>query len=321
MEGEAVMRPLLDMDTIQIEITNACVRSCSNCTRFCGHHEHPYFMDMDPFKAAVDSMVGFPKMTGIMGGEPLLHPEFHEMCEYLGSKVPPAQTGFWTALPKGFEKHREIICKTFGNIFLNDHARPDIFHHPVLVAAEEAAIKGMFYLIDKCWLQNCWSAAINPNGAFFCEIAAAFSLLMGEGPGSGWPVEAEWWNRTSKDYTSQIEKYCVRCGCCLPLQRRASVDGRDDISPSNLKLFLPKSKKLQAGKYVMWDGLFTQPQDQRPMAAYKDQDFREVIAARYGILLTQNEKGFLKPYLQEGDLPQTKIKSLFEQYEQEMRKK
>ena len=30
------MRRLSDMETIQIEITNACVLQCGNCTRFCG---------------------------------------------------------------------------------------------------------------------------------------------------------------------------------------------------------------------------------------------------------------------------------------------
>ena len=74
------MRSLVDMDTIQIEVTNACTHSCSNCTRFCGHHAKPYFMTLPMFKEAVDSFVGFPKMVGLIGGEPLLHPAFEERC-------------------------------------------------------------------------------------------------------------------------------------------------------------------------------------------------------------------------------------------------
>ena len=72
------MRPLLNMDTIQLEITNACPNRCGNCTRFVGHHPKPFFMDFEFFKKAVDSMVTYPKMTGIMGGEPLLHPDFEK---------------------------------------------------------------------------------------------------------------------------------------------------------------------------------------------------------------------------------------------------
>ncbi len=82
------MRPLLDMDVIQIEITNACVHQCANCTRLVGHAKKPFFMEMDFFKNAVDSLVDYPKMVGIMGGEPLLHPQFPEMAAYLKSKMP-----------------------------------------------------------------------------------------------------------------------------------------------------------------------------------------------------------------------------------------
>jgi len=40
------MRSLVDMDTIQIEITNACPRlyKCSNCTRMGQHMKKPFFM-------------------------------------------------------------------------------------------------------------------------------------------------------------------------------------------------------------------------------------------------------------------------------------
>ena len=43
------MRPLLDMDVIQIELTNACVNQCSNCTRLVGHAE-PFFIELEDFR-------------------------------------------------------------------------------------------------------------------------------------------------------------------------------------------------------------------------------------------------------------------------------
>jgi len=189
------MKALCDMDTIQIELTNACKMSCSNCTRFCGHTK-PWFLSEEDFKKAVDSMDKFPKMTGFMGGEPLMHPQFQEFCEYALTKIPKEQLGLWTALPKGFEHHAKTICETFDHIFINDHTRSDIFHGPVLVASEEIFDdkREMFYAIDHCWLQNSWSASINPNGAFFCEIAAAMSILFEDQP-TGWPVEPGWWWR------------------------------------------------------------------------------------------------------------------------------
>lgn len=82
------MKSPKDMRVIQIDITNACPHRCSNCTRFCGHHEKSFFMDFDTFKRAVDSMEGFVGIVGMMGGEPTLHPEFERFARYLDSKMP-----------------------------------------------------------------------------------------------------------------------------------------------------------------------------------------------------------------------------------------
>lgn len=308
-----MMRALCDMDTIQIELTNACIYSCSNCTRFCGHRK-PYFMSREDFEHAVDSMVGYPKMTGFMGGEPLLHPEFEEFCLIAKGKIPPDQLGLWTCLPKGFEKYAELICETFGHIFVNDHTRDDIYHAPLLVASEEVFKDKdeMFYVIHHCWLQDNWSASINPKGAFFCEIAASLSLLM---DGSdGWPVESGWWWRTPKDFTSQIEEFCPKCGCCAPLQRRKSTDGRDDISQGNLDRLKGISKKIKNNDYILSDLSLT-PQDQLfQMAKYKEYEYRIRISQRYGMGLRLNEKGFLTPYMSKGI--KLREKSLYEEYKE-----
>lgn len=289
------MRRLIDMDTIQLEITSACPNRCSNCTRFVGHRK-PYFMDFEQFKEAVDSMVGYPKMMGFQGGDPLLHPDFERMCEYAISKIPKNQLGLWTTFPKGFEHYREAICKTFYHIFLNDHTRSDIFHHPPLVAIEEVISNRnvMWNMIDCCWAQMNWSASINPKGAFFCEIAASMSLLFGEG--GGWTVEPGWWYRIPKDFTSQMEQYCPRCGFPASLKRRSSKELVDDISPGNLNRLRGRSLKIDRGEYVVSD--LKMVTNQEPMASYKDMEYRKAIAKRYGIFLVVNSKNFITPYLQ-----------------------
>ena len=81
------MKSPAQMKIIQIDITNACPKRCSNCTRFCGHHQKPFFMDFETFKKAVDSMKGFGGIVGIMGGEPTIHPEFENFLEYYRANV------------------------------------------------------------------------------------------------------------------------------------------------------------------------------------------------------------------------------------------
>ena len=290
------MRCIIENDTVQIEITNACPLNCANCTRFTKHVKKPYFMDFEQFKTAVDSMIGFPKMTGIMGGEPLLHPEFEKMCNYLHSKIPPRQTGLWTCLPPGKEHYREVIVETFGNVFFNDHTRNDIMHHPFLVSAKEIknideAVK--WVMIDRCWAQLSWSASINPHGAFFCEIAASLSMLLSKEK-DGWPVEQGWWWKTPKDYREQMEKYCMLCGGAMPLKRRVSTSIKDEISPEMLQR-LSFSPKVAKGEYDVSNCEFCT--DESQMATYKDPAYREAITARYGMFTMENDMHFLTPYL------------------------
>lgn len=295
------MKPLLHNDTIQIEITNSCVHQCGNCTRFVGHHKKPFFMDFETFKTAVDSMVGFPKMTGMMGGEPLIHPEFEKFCNYLHSKIPSRQCGLWTTFPPGFEHYRKVIVETFGNIFLNDHTREDIMHKPILVSSEELPLEEWqkWYAIDACWGQLSWSASINPYGAYFCEIAASLAILLekkfgADGKEIAWKVEPGWWTRVPMHYTKQIKEFCKLCGLAMPLKARASVEGIDDISPKMLER-IKGSPKVNAGKYAVHDLQLCQ--DQRPTASYKDAHYRDKIAARYGIFLINNDLCFQQPYL------------------------
>jgi hypothetical protein len=294
------MRSLVDMDTIQIEIVSLCRFSCSNCTRFCGHYE-PWFMPLDQFKQAVDSMVEYPKMTGMQGGEPLLHPEFPAMCAYLREKIKPEQLGLWTTLPEGFEHYREDICATFKHIFINDHSRPDIFHHPVLVGVEEIEPdkNKMWQMIDHCWAQESWSASIYPNGAWFCEIAGSMSMLFGEG--KGWPIEPGWWWRIPADFREQMDMFCSRCGFPAKVRRRCSQDGIDDISPKNYERLKDKSRKIKRGKYEIYD--FEQKDNtmaEAPLARYKDTYYRDRIARRYGMYVVVNEEHFWTPYLLKG---------------------
>ena len=83
-----MMKPIYEFQTIQVELTNACVHECSNCTRFCGHHKKNFFMDWDTFKKAIDSLENWPRCIGIMGGEPTLHPEFERFVKYASEKHP-----------------------------------------------------------------------------------------------------------------------------------------------------------------------------------------------------------------------------------------
>lgn len=305
------MKAIFECETLQICTTNACVLECANCTHLVGHTKRPYMMSLEQFKQVVDSLAGYPRMIGMIGGEVMLSPWFAEQARYLRSKFPREQLGLWSVFPHGakYSRHREVICETFGAILLNDHSVSNIMHAPMLVAAGE-------YYKDKrdlhaaawnCWVANAWSPGITPKGGFFCEVAGELDHLF-EGPG-GWDTsEPGWWKRTPADYLEQIERSCSKCGGCLPLERRSSQDNRCDISEGNAELLKGKSRKVDSGQVVIHKsgefkidrnmvdpvtGVSKYP-DQSP---YKDMIYRQTIAARYGIHLVINKQGYWDPQL------------------------
>jgi hypothetical protein len=290
-----------DNDTIQLEITSFCPKNCSNCTRACGHYggkvKH-WFMDFETFQKSVDSMVGFKASqgVGIMGGEPLFHPEFEKFARYAAEKLGPETLGLWSCFPPEKKHLGPVIAECFTTVFPNDHTRQDVIHAPFLVSSKEVIKdpKDLFYLIDHCWAQKAWSASVNPNGAFFCEIAAALSVLF-DIKKTAWPIEPQWWAKTPIDYVDQIKEFCPLCGGAIPLGWRYSLETVDDVSPGMLeRLKAIESPKISREEYAVHNLQLCV--EKRPQATYKDESYRQEIVRPYGLFLVLNDRGFMTPY-------------------------
>lgn len=264
---------------IEIDVTNACTRKCSNCTRMLAHARKPFFMPVDTFEQAVDALVNFPdesepdslgrthlgdKQIGCMGGEPRLHPEFDTLCEIFRDKIPnKGSRTLWTGLPVDGARDEAVIRETFGHANHNPHDPPSR-HAPALVAIQDVVEdeQEMWRLIDQCWIQQTWSATITPKGFFFCEVAGALDMIF-DGPG-GLPMTDACWRHDLADYRDQIERWCPRCGFALwdrtanrmavpGLRHRMDNDGMDDISRSNVEeLRRLGSPAVLAGNYAQY---------------------------------------------------------------------
>jgi hypothetical protein len=259
------MIPPREQWCIQIDVTNACPRACSNCTRLAAHARAPFFMTVDGFARAVEAVRDFPaesppdahgrrKLIGLIGGEPLVHPQFAELCRIMAGAIPArGRRGLWTGLRWAGHAHRAIVRRTFGYVNQNLHTSPCV-HQPVLVAIRDVIRQPsrMWELIDACELQRKWSSAITPKGFFFCEVAAAMDLVF-EGPG-GLAIEPGCWRHDLARCQEQIERWCPQCGVCLPLAGRRDSEGVDDISRSNLDALRELgSPRVKRGDYVLFD--------------------------------------------------------------------
>lgn len=310
------MRPITKVDALQIEWTAKCVLSCSNCTHFSGnYYEHPE-LTFEQFKQIIDSLDGYldanPNgIIGAIGGDPLtMEPKkFEQFCLYAQKKIPRDRHGLWSTFPKGKEHLRSIICDTFGNLLLNNHTMDGIMHAPILVAIEEVIDneEDLWQIVEACWLGNQWSPVVNTKGAFFCEVAGSMSQLF-DGS-AGWEVKPGWWKKIPRDYAAQMEEYCRKCGCALPLKRRRShTPGQkdvDDISPKNFERLKGKSRKVDKGLVQIsnfeMDQTISDPArnggGSYPVQVYKLETYRKGIAAAYGIGLKINARGYWEPYL------------------------
>ena len=267
-----------NMRIIQIDITNACTFNCSNCTRFCGQHKKPFFMDFETFKNAVDSLKDFKGVVGIIGGEPTLHPEFDKFIKYLAKVRPEYRTktsikypvnsvknyfnklkyingsrnGLFSSMGEGYYKHFELIQDIFPYQSLNDHRGVNT-HQAILIPRKEIGIDDKEWIEkrDKCWVQNLWSATITPKGAFYCEIAGSMDMLF-NGKG-GWRVDSNWWKKTPEEFKDQIH-WCENCSLALDVPSIPATEQTDLISPEMEKKLLEiNGWKMREGKYKVFD--------------------------------------------------------------------
>jgi len=231
---------------IVIDITNACPRRCSNCTRFTGHVREPFFMNEDQFIAAAEALRDFPtnsptqvfggrKSVVIIGGEPQTHYQFERISNLFAEYGPPEQRhrSLYTAMPIDTSKYRDTIYSVFG--YVNENLHADVCkHQPLLVAIEDVIPdrSKMWNLIEQCWVNHLWSATINPWGFWFCEVAAGLAQLYGEP--EGLPVSSEVWQYDLDHYLRQIEKWCTKCGAAIPMRGRVDYEELDDVSLSHL---------------------------------------------------------------------------------------
>lgn len=223
---------------LMIDITNACHLHCSNCTRLLDHARRRYFMSPECFRAALEAIKDFPtksepvpmragerkprrKIIGIIGGEPLLHPELPAIADIFCELVPDvAHRGFWTAKdwrtgahPK-WGPYRPIVEQIIGLNPTHDvGAKPpgkrhdsgflnwnmhlpemDVHHQPLLVAIKDVIPdeRARWELIQTCWVQREWSGTCTDKGFYFCEVAGHLDRVLFGGT-YGLPFEPDVW--------------------------------------------------------------------------------------------------------------------------------
>lgn len=251
------MRNISEMNIIQIEATNLCNKSCSNCTRFCGHYTRDkiFFVSLEDLERYLYSLRDYYGVVGLIGGEPTLHPQFIEISYLFKKYRPKTHCGLWSNTSTAeFKNNIYLINEVYGHQNLNDHSTA-ILHTPLLVSADSLSdnqhVKNSMF--NQCWVQLSWSATITPKGGYFCEVAGMLAYLF-NGP-DGWDVKKtpDWWKLGIEEYKYQIDWACNKCGAAFPCKPRRSADCFDDVSMDNLeRLIKINSPKVMNGKFRIY---------------------------------------------------------------------
>lgn len=237
-------------DTIQIVITRSCdLFRCSNCTQLLPFRTDALHMTPAVFRAALRSLEGWPGIRGIFGGNPVLHPQFPELCAILVEEVPDqAQRGIWT---NGLRKHGALVREVFyprGRFNLNAHAdreaaagfdrwlpgrmiptsrdRPS-WHSPILLHWRDVGLTPAAWVAarEACDINRSWSAAIFERDAapfaYFCEVGGALDGIRGTNHGI--PAVPGWWRYRIDQFGDQVSG-CCDAGCGIPLRRLGHLD-------------------------------------------------------------------------------------------------
>jgi hypothetical protein len=233
-----------------IDITNYCpINNCTYCSRFLRYvpKNKRYNLSLEKIDEALISYKGFPERIGVIGGEPLIHPQFKEICKLLLEHNRKEKYGLWTSINPETSKYKDIIKKTFGFVALNEHSPYQLNvckHQPLTLAAKDMVPNENLRkeLYEQCYFRLKWCGTINPLGAFRCEIAASIAYLIGQ---KGWQIKQGWW---LNDWHEQIS-LCELCGGAVPQERQLLCDKVEKMSPSILKLL--KDNNCVIGEYKL----------------------------------------------------------------------
>src|ERR1700740_2033138 len=84
----ANMRSPYEMQIICVDITNKCDLACSNCTRLLENQDAFWDMSVDNFRVAVRSLRDYPGIIAVIGGNPVMHKHFDEICHVFCEEIP-----------------------------------------------------------------------------------------------------------------------------------------------------------------------------------------------------------------------------------------
>lgn len=240
-------------------------------------------MTIEQFETATDTLKDWPNIIGIIGGEPVLHPNFIEFCEILRKKFPKEKCYLWTSGGPKYREYLPVIDETFSFIAYNEHnefQENTCKHQPLTVAIDEVIDDEELRntLINNCWVDEQWCGTVNAYGAYWCEVGAALDYIFFDGA-NAWPVVDGWWKVEPETYEKQVRKLCGLCGMAIPMERELIKKKTEKFTPNLLQMFKDKGlNKLSESDVELFDRKITLDEIKQAIPNWTPGNYRGDIA-------------------------------------------
>lgn len=213
---------------IEIDITYVCNLNCPGCNRSCSQAPTNQRMTLEQVEEFIEESIASDyQWDGIrvLGGEPTLHPQFHEMLDALRKYRDEYRPHLrLTVVSNGHgDKVEASLAKIPDDILVENTAKSkgvQIDFAPFNNAPSDHPEHAHSDYRNGCWIAQGLGMGLGPNGYYCCAVAGGIDRVYGTGLGKKHIPE------TSDEMREQFETLCSLCGhFCIHAPLTTTPDG------------------------------------------------------------------------------------------------
>jgi hypothetical protein len=183
-----IIRPALDL--IEIDLTYFCNLKCNNCNRSSAQAPEARHLSLDQLAAFVQESLLQSRVwrrIRILGGEPTLHPNFHEaiaLLEQLRTRTPDMLIEVVT---NGYgDKVNRALNRLPAHVAV-ENSRKSGIQQPHFgafnMAPQDSWWHGLVDYRNGCEIVRSCGMGLTPAGYYHCAVAGGIDRVTGEGQG------------------------------------------------------------------------------------------------------------------------------------------
>jgi len=207
-----------NLQRIELDITYDCNLKCQACNRSCTQAPTDANMSLEQVRAFVHDSVAIGRhweFINVLGGEPTLHPDFHEIVRTLlrdyvdgfspDTVVQVTSNGFGAVVRRRLDelpRHRRLV--------VNRESFKDGPRVPYFTPFNDAPIDDPAFVDAEyqkgCWVTSYCGIGLNHLGYFPCAVAGGIERILGAGRAIRSLAEVD------AAIAGSLETYCRLCG-------------------------------------------------------------------------------------------------------------